>query len=267
MRIEPNISQVGALFGESSRAAILTVLLDGCSLPAGELARAAGVSATAASGHLAKLVRGGLLAVEAEGRHRYYRLAGPAVAAVIEDLAELAGRPALLNSPNLSAAAKALRLARSCYDHLAGELAVAISAALEQRKYLVRGEGKRYNIGGEAGRQWFTRQGIDLNSLRPARYGVARQCLDWTERRPHLAGPLGAKLFTSWCDAGWLRRHPVQPRLVEVTALGRRKLQEAIGISLEPVQIHHSFAPDKVLRCNDHPLFSSSGFHKQSFRG
>lgn len=233
MRIEPNIAQLAALFGEPSRSAILTVLLDGRSLPAGELARTAGVSVTAASGHLAKLVEGNLLAMEVEGRHRYYRLSGPKVATVIEELAELAGRPAVLGLPKLSPAATALRSARSCYDHLAGELAVAVAGALEKKKYLVRGEGKRYELGGMAARRWFTRQGIDLASLRPARYGVARQCLDWTERRPHLGGPLGAGLFAVWCEAGWLRRHRVQPRLVEVTALGWRKFREELGISMD----------------------------------
>ena len=233
MRIEPNIAQLAALFGEPSRSAMLTVLLDGRSLPAGELARAAGVSATAASGHLAKLVDGNLLAVEAEGRHRYYRLAGSKVATVIEELAQLAGRPAILSLPKLSAAATALRLARSCYDHLAGELAVAIARALEERRYLTRGEGKRYELGGVSARRWFMRQGIDLSALRSARYGIARQCLDWTERRPHLGGPLGARLFAAWCEAGWLRRHRVQTRLVEVTAIGRRKFREELDVSLD----------------------------------
>ncbi|HEX3817312.1 MAG TPA: helix-turn-helix domain-containing protein [Chthoniobacterales bacterium] len=233
MRVEPNIAQLAALFGEPSRSAMLTVLLDGRSLPAGELARATGVSATAASGHLAKLVDGNLLAVEVEGRHRYYRLAGSKVATVIEELAQLAGRPAILSLPKLSPDASALRLARSCYDHLAGELAVAIASALEKRNYLVRGEGKRYEMGGTAARRWFMRRGMDLSALRSARYGIARQCLDWTERRPHLGGPLGAKLFAIWCEAGWLRRHRVQPRLVEVTALGRRKFREELDIALD----------------------------------
>ena len=233
MRVEPNIARVAALFGEPSRAAILTVLLDGRALPAGELARAAGVGDTAASGHLAKLVEGKLLAVEVEGRHRYLRLAGPAVAAVIEDLAQLTGQPAVLALPKLPPAARTLRLARSCYDHLAGELAVAVAAALEKRRHLLRREGKRYEIGGASARRWFERQGIDLQALRPARYGVARQCLDWTERRPHLAGPLGASLFKAWCGAGWLKRHRTQPRLMEVTALGRRRFKQELGISLD----------------------------------
>ena len=174
MRVEPNIAPVAALFGEPSRAAILTVLLDGRALPAGELAGVAGINPTAASGHLSKLVTGGLLAVEVEGRHRFYRLANPTVATVIEDLAQLSGRPAIFNLPQLSPSARALRQARTCYDHLAGQLAVAIAATLESRGWLVRGEGKRYEIGSEAGRQWFANQGINFQTIKPGRYGLAR---------------------------------------------------------------------------------------------
>ena len=230
MRVEPNIAPVAALFGEPSRAAILTVLLDGRVLPAGELAGVAGINPTAASGHLSKLVNGGLLAVEVEGRHRYYRLANPAVATVIEDLAQLSGRPAILDLPKLSPAARALRQARTCYDHLAGQVAVAIAVTLESRGWLVRGEGKRYEIGNKAGRQWFADQGVNFQTIKPGRYGLARQCLDWTERRPHLAGPIGAHLLARWCERGWLKRGKGQSRLVEVTALGRRRLRGELGL-------------------------------------
>ena len=231
MRVEPNIAPVAALFGEPSRAAILTVLLDGRALPAGELAGVAGINPTAASGHLSKLVTGGLLAVEVDGRHRFYRLANPTVATVIEDLAQLSGRPAIFNLPQLSPSARALRQARTCYDHLAGQLAVAIAATLESRGWLVRGEGKRYAIGSEAGRQWFANQGINFQTIKPGRYGLARQCLDWTERRPHLAGPVGAQLLARWRERGWLKRGKGQSRLVEVTALGRRRLRQELGLT------------------------------------
>jgi DNA-binding transcriptional ArsR family regulator len=232
IRIEADIAQVGALFGESSRAAILTVLMDGRALPAGELARAAGIGATAASAHLAKLLNAGLLAVECEGRHRYYRLAGPDVAAVIEDLAHLVGKPLVFGLPKMPPAARALRHARTCYDHLAGELAVAITGALEQRGLLIRGEGKRYELGGERARRWFVRQGVDFNALKPGRYGIARQCLDWTERWPHLAGPLGARLLALWCKKRWLQHHRTYPRLIEATPIGYRKLRQELGIRL-----------------------------------
>lgn len=225
MRLEPNIAEVAALFGEASRAAILTTLFDGRALPAGELARIAGIGETAASGHLAKLVKGKLLLVEREGRHRYYRLAGPNVATAIEDLAQLAGRPSVLVAPVLSPAVQALRHARSCYDHLAGEVAVTIASSLEKRGYIVRGTGKRYNIKGAAAKRWLVEQGVNLNLLYPGRWGIARQCLDWTERRPHVAGPLGKALFSCWCEKGWLRRPDPNSRAIEITPSGRRQLR------------------------------------------
>ncbi len=157
MRLEPDIARVAALIGEPSRTALLTVLLDGASRPASELAAAAGVSPTAASGHLAKLVQGRLLLAETAGRHRYYRLAGPEVATAVEALAQLTELPAVLRPPRLSPAAQALRAARSCYDHLAGRLAVAVAAALEARGHLVRGEGQIYQTGDEDARRWFAR--------------------------------------------------------------------------------------------------------------
>ncbi len=108
---------------------------------------------------------------------------------------------------------------------------MAIAAALEKRRLLRRGEGKRYELG-EAGRRWFIAQGIDLAALRPGRHGVARRCLDWTERKPHLAGPLGAQLFACWCERGWLQRDRGASRRVEITRLGRRKLRALLGLKL-----------------------------------
>jgi len=231
MRIEANIAPVAALFAEPSRAAIMSVLLDGRALPAGELANLAGVSPTAASTHLAKLIDGGLLSVEVEGRHRYYRLANTGVAQVIEELALLTKEPAIFRTSSLPRAARALRHARSCYDHLAGELAVAIATALENRGWLVRGEGKRYEFEKEEGLKWFARQGVNFQTIKPGRYSVARQCLDWTERRPHLAGPVGARLFKRWCELGWFERDNCHARLVKVTALGRHSLHQELGLT------------------------------------
>ena len=233
MRIEPNIAPVACLFGEPSRAAILTVLLDGRALPAGELARIAGLSPTAASGHLGKLTAGRLVSVVPSGRHRYYRLASAAVASAIEALAQLTDRPVPLFLPTCSPAAQALRHARSCYNHLAGELAVEVACALETRGHLRRGEGKCYVVGGASARRWFAAQGIEIASLRLGRHGVASQCLDWTERRPHLAGPLGSALLRCWCDQGWFKRCTAQTRLIQVTPFGRRKLREQLGIETQ----------------------------------
>jgi len=174
MRIEANTAPVAALFAEPSRAAILSVLLDGRALPAGELANLAGVSPTAASAHLTKLIDGGCWRWKSRpGIDRYYRLANAGVAHVMEDLALLTKEPAIFRTLPLSVAAQALRHARSCYDHLAGELAVAIAGALEKRGWLIRGEGKRYEIENEEGRRWFARNGVSLQTIKPGRYGLA----------------------------------------------------------------------------------------------
>ncbi len=228
MRSEPGIATVAALIGDMGRAAMLTALIDGRALPAGELAAAAGLSGPAASAHLAKLLDGGLLAVETEGRHRYYRLAGSGVATILETLASHAGqplRPGTMRTPQ----ARALRHARTCYDHLAGELGVAMAAALEGHGFLTQAEGKRLDVT-PAGAAWFTAVlAIDVATLSPGRNGLAYRCLDWTERRHHLAGPLGNRVLQRCCNLGWLTRTP-QSRAMQVTALGRDGLRGRLGI-------------------------------------
>jgi len=228
VRTEPNIATVAALIGDIGRAAILTALVDGRALPAGELAAAAGLSAPAASAHLARLLDGGLLAVEREGRHRYYRLAGPGVATILESLAAHAGqpiRPEVARTPQVHA----LRRARTCYDHLAGELGVAVAAALQGNGLLVAAEGKRLDVT-PTGAAWFASVlGIDAAGLKPGRHGVACLCLDWTERRHHVAGPLGTQMLQRCCDLGWLTRAP-QSRAVRLTTCGRDSLRNRLGI-------------------------------------
>lgn len=232
MRDEPNIATVAALIGDTARAAMLTALVDGRALPAGELAAAAGLSPPAASAHLARLTDGGLLAVEREGRHRYYRLAGPGVANVLESLAFLVGQPSR-PAATRTLQARALRHARTCYDHLAGELGVAVAAALERRGLLAPAEGKSLDVT-SAGVAWFaTVLDIDVAVLRPGRHGVACRCLDWTERRHHLAGPLGTRMFQRCCDLGWLARAPGS-RAVRLTGCGRNSLCKQLGISSPP---------------------------------
>ena len=230
MRDEPNIATVAALIGDTARAAMLTALVDGRALPAGELAATAGLSPPAASAHLARLTEGGLLTVEREGRHRYYRLAGPGVAGVLESLACLVGQPSpsgVTRRPQ----ARALRHARTCYDHLAGELGVAVAAALEGHALLAPAEGKRLDVSA-AGTTWFAAVlGIDVAALRPGRHGIACRCLDWTERRHHLAGPLGAQVLRHCCDLGWLARTPGS-RAVQLTRSGRDSLRQQLGIDV-----------------------------------
>jgi len=230
---EPSIATVAALIGDTGRAAMLTALVGGRALPAGELAAAAGMSPSAASAHLAKLTDGGLLTVEREGRHRYYRLAGPGIAAILESLASHAGRP-LRPGAARTPTARALRHARTCYDHLAGELGVAVAAALEGRGLLAPADGKRLNVT-PSGVTWFAAVlGIDATALQPGRHGIARRCLDWTERRHHLAGPLGTQMLRRCCDLGWLARTSGS-RAVQLSPTGRDSLHQQLGLHVSGV--------------------------------
>ncbi|HEY1864856.1 MAG TPA: metalloregulator ArsR/SmtB family transcription factor [Roseiarcus sp.] len=227
--MEANIALPAALIGDPARAAILSALCDGRAQPAGALAYAARVTPQSASNHLAKLLEGGLLAVESEGRHRYYRLASPHVAAAMEALAHLAPPIRSLDAP-LTSKARRLRFGRSCYDHLAGRLGVAVAAQLEARGYLVVADqaSKRCAVTGP-GHRWFEELGIEVAALKPTAAGVARRCLDWTERRHHLAGPLGAALMARFIDLGWLRRDSAS-RAVSITPTGISELRRSLEI-------------------------------------
>ncbi|AMO96566.1 bacterial regulatory, arsR family protein [Collimonas fungivorans] len=224
---QPNISSVAFLIADPARAAILMALFDGRALPAGELAHAAGVTAQTASAHLAKLLNGGLLACEQQGRHRYYRLTDSHVADAIEQLAAISSVAAVRRRP-LNRAAQELRFARCCYDHLAGQLGVAVTQALQQRQLIVAGADKQFELSA-AGSDWFAAIGVDVAALKPTRHGLARQCLDWTERSHHLAGPLGVQLMRALCAAGWLRRS-ASSRAVQVTPKGWAGLKAQLGI-------------------------------------
>jgi len=229
MRGEPDVASIAALIGDPSRTAMLRALADGRALPAGELATAAGLSLSGASAQLARLTKGGLLTVEREGRHRYYRLAGPHVAAALEGLALLAVTPqrACARSP----AAEALRRARTCYDHLAGHLGVALAKALEDHGLVMAGEGKRLEVT-TAGRSWFL-QVLEIETARlvAGQHGIARRCLDWTERRHHIAGPLGAALLHRFCELGWVIKEEGM-RAVKLSRQGSAALDRALKISL-----------------------------------
>lgn len=222
------IAAVAELIGEPARAAILVALADGRALPAGELARAAGVSAQSASGHLSKLVGGGLLAVHREGRHRYYRMSSPEVGHAIEALGAISTAPARPGAPR-SRGTLALYNARSCYDHLAGRVAVELASSLETSR-LLRPQGPRdYELGAD-GQAWFARLSVDTDALRGSRRAFARRCLDWTERRPHLAGALGAALFSRLMALGWVA--PLAgTRALRITHRGSRELEGRFGIA------------------------------------
>jgi DNA-binding transcriptional ArsR family regulator len=227
MTYEPNISAVAALFADPARAAMLAALLGGRALPAGELAYASGVTAQTASAHLAKLLDGGLVAVESQGRHRYYRLAGGHVAEAMERLGAI--RPAEpVRRRALSRAATELQLARRCYDHLAGRLGVALTEGLQERAFIRPAPEKRFEVTA-AGADWLAGLGIDVDALKPTPRGLARQCLDWTERSHHLGGPVGVRLMSALCDDGWLRRSN-ETRAIQVTPKGDMELRRQFGI-------------------------------------
>jgi len=224
---QSNLSVVASLIAEPARTAMLMSLIDGRARPAGELAYAAGITAQTASAHLGKLLAGGLLAVEPQGRHRYFRLAGAHVAQALEHLAMVAPAAPVREKP-LSREARELRHARCCYDHLAGRLGVAVAQALQARGYIAAAAEQQFTVT-RPGRDWFGTIGIDLAGLAQTRRGLARQCLDWTERTHHLGGPLGRQLMTTWCDAGWLRRSKLS-RAVQVTPRGAGELRRQLGV-------------------------------------
>jgi len=225
----PNVSSTAALIGNPTRAAMLSALLNGKALPAGELAYASGVTAQTASAHLAKMVDGGLLESETEGRHRYYRLAGSHVAQAIEGLAAIRP-PGPVRVKPLTAKQKELRFARRCYDHLAGELGVAVTRQLLARGLIVRGTDKSFDLT-PRGVCWFQQIGIDVAALKPGGLAVARQCLDWTERTHHLGGPLGVALLEAFCRQAWLRRSRAT-RAIQVTLKGQFEFRQRLGVEV-----------------------------------
>lgn len=224
----PNyVSSTAFLIADPSRAAILIALADGHALPAGELAYAAGVTAQTASAHLAKLLDGGLLTVETQGRHRYYRLAGPHVSLALEHLAA-ASSMAPTRRPSLRREGRSLRFARRCYDHLAGQLGVAVTQALQERGFIIPAAEKQFVVT-SLGIEWFAGIGLEVSALQPGRRGLARQCLDWTERRHHLAGPLGVQFMAVLCSSGWLRRSKPS-RIIHVTQKGWHELKYHLNL-------------------------------------
>jgi DNA-binding transcriptional ArsR family regulator len=227
--MSPNIAGAAFLIADPARAAMLTSLLDGRARPAGELAFAAGVTAQTASSHLGKLLAGGLLIVEIEGRHRYYRLAGSHVALAIENLASI-GPAAPMRRKPMSRDAQQLQFARCCYDHLAGRLGVAVTKSLQSRGFLLTAAEKRYDVT-VRGAEWFGSLGVNISELKPNRRGLARQCLDWTEREHHLGGPLGLHFMGALCARGWLHRSKGS-RAVQVTPTGYAKLKSNLGVDV-----------------------------------
>ena len=241
---DADLAALGSVLGERARARMLLALGDGRALPAGVLASEAGVAASTASAHIGRLVDAGLLSVLPQGRHRYYRLAGPEVAELIEALARVAPA-APVRSLREGTRAHAIRTARTCYDHLAGRLGVAVMQALIADEAITGGDGRHHFDGDDRlsapGRDVdyrLTRAGVrklaslDVGCPDPGSEGLPlRYCVDWTEQAHHLSGPLGRDLASRLLDLGWLRRAD-RGRAVHVTDAGADGLRRAFGLSL-----------------------------------
>lgn len=222
----PNIARLASLIADPVRARIMLLLMDGRALTAGELAQAGGVSPQTASSHLARLIDGGLLAVASQGRHRYYRISDHDSAHLIETLSVLTDQP---HAPDRAVATGPrdpdLRTARICYDHLAGAMGVRLLDGLLKTGAL---DGDEANLRlTERGEGTVSALGIDLRALRTARRPVCRSCLDWSERRAHLAGGLGAALLATFLDRGWIR-HGEERRVLVFTAEGMRRFDDLV---------------------------------------
>ena len=228
MKDGPMIATVAALIGDPARANMLSALVDGRALTASELAGAAGVAAPTASGHLARLTEAKLVCVEQQGRHRYFRLADDDVASVLEALMGLAQRT---GATRVHAGPRdaALRASRICYDHLAGARGVALFGdAIDAG--LIAGAGDLVLT--DKGRATFTAFGIDLPALERGRRPMLRPCLDWSERRSHLGGALGAAVLAQLLARGWARRGV--GRVIAITPAGDRALGGLAAGAISP---------------------------------
>ncbi|HET9031153.1 MAG TPA: metalloregulator ArsR/SmtB family transcription factor [Candidatus Aquilonibacter sp.] len=226
--MNPDLSAVARLIADPARSAILLHLLDGCERSASDLALRAGATPQSASNHLAKLVDGGLIVARSEGRHRFFRLRTPEIAHAIEVLGSIAP-VAPVSSLRAHTLMERLRVARTCYDHAAGKLGVAIGESLERRRILARRDGI-YDVT-KRGSHFFAALGIDCDALRLRKRTFARPCLDWTERRDHLAGALGAAILHVMLDRRWVTNNP-RDRALTITPHGTTAIEKTLGVPL-----------------------------------
>lgn len=226
MSNNPDLAAVAALIADPARAAMLAALMDDVALPAGELARLAKITPQTASTHLAKLTQGNLVNMTQIGRHRYFRLSSKNVARTLESLAFIAPTAKIHNLRD-SLERKDIYRARTCYDHLAGELGVKLAQALVSLK-VIRYQDETYEIT-STGTNWMNTFGIDCSQLLGRRRIFVRACHDWSERKPHIAGSLGAALLKSMFEQKWIARVKGS-RAVRVTEIGRYHLNSELGI-------------------------------------
>ncbi|MFC9541837.1 ArsR/SmtB family transcription factor [Lysinibacillus sp. NPDC056959] len=228
MSINPNMAEIGSLLGETSRATMLASMMDGRFHTASELAYMAAIKPQTASFHLAKLVEGKLVRVEKQGRHRYFQLAGEEIAQLLESFLAISPPPEV-RSLKQSSQMKLLQDARTCYDHLAGKLGVQLTESLLNAGFL-KLEEKQFLITAE-GAQFFTDFGLDLDDLKRKRRSFSHVCLDWSERRYHLAGALGEGMLTHFLSLGWVTRVPAI-RAIKVTEKGRAGFKEVFKFEI-----------------------------------
>ena len=228
MASNARFAEVAAIAGDPTRAGMLQALMDGRALTASELAHVAGIAPQTASGHLARLTEGRLLTLAKQGRHAYYRLASPLIGRMLESIMAVAADGPPRYQPRWRGG-DALRNARTCYDHLAGRLGVALADALVEREHVALSEDG--GIVTAAGEEFLRGFGIELRASGGARRAFCRPCLDWSERRTHLAGALGAALAARSFELGWISRIR-DTRAVLVTEKGKRGFSETFGIDL-----------------------------------
>lgn len=228
MKEGPDIARIAALIGDPARANMLVALMSGKALTATELAAEAGITAQTASSHLARLHEGGLLRARKQGRHKYFALASTEVAGVLEALMGLAADAGHLRS-GTGPKDKALRQARICYNHLAGDMGVQMFDSLLARSYLDLGDDQLRLT--EPGRDFATGLGIDVDKLAAGRSELCRECLDWSERRSHLAGSLGRAMLTRFVELGWARLNK-STRIVTFTPTGLRQFRSMFDLQV-----------------------------------
>jgi len=230
MAAAANMVEVAALVGDTARATMLAALMGGQALTASELAAIARISKSTASGHLSKLAGARLLAVTQKRRNRYYRIASPLVAKMLESIKAVAALETPARHQPRSAKDDTLRFARTCYDHLAGRLGVAIADALVAKRFIVLSDE-----GGEltkAGVRFLVKFGAQLHEKSVGRRIFCCACLDWSERRYHVAGLVGAEIWRRCLELGWVARQR-DTRAVKLTPAGKRGLRDTLGVKLD----------------------------------